>query len=50
MAVRDSSYCRVFLPVRKLKIRTCRSGRERVTKCEEFGERVMEVGIDFACA
>jgi hypothetical protein len=30
-------------------MRTWRSGRDSVTKWEEFGERVMDVGIAFAC-
>ncbi len=48
IAASDSSYCRVFFPVRKEKMRTCRSGRERVTKWDEVGERVMALGTQRA--
>jgi len=47
IVVRDSSYFLEIFPVRKLKIRICRSGREKVTKEDESGERVMQVGTDF---
>jgi len=47
MVVKDSSYFREILPDRKLKIRICRSGREKVTKEAESGDRVMQVGTDF---
>jgi hypothetical protein len=48
IAWRDSSYCRVFLPVRKEKMRIWRSGRERVEKWVPEGEKVREVGMDLA--
>lgn len=35
--------------MRKEKTRTWRSGKEKVTKEEESGERVMQVGVDFVC-
>ena len=47
MVVRDSSYFLEIFPVRKLKMRICRSGREKVTKEDESGERVIQVGTDF---
>ena len=46
MAASDSSYLRVSLPLRKEKTRIWRSGREKVTKEAESGERVMQVGVD----
>ena len=45
-AVNDSSYVLVNLPVRKLKTCTAREGNDMVTKCEEFGENVMDEAID----
>lgn len=30
-------------------MRTWRSGREKVTKEDESGERVMQVGVDLLC-
>jgi len=48
IAWRDSSYWRVFFPERKEKIRTWRSGRERVAKWEESGEKERVVRMDLA--
>jgi hypothetical protein len=45
MAWSDSSYVRVNLPVWKLKTWTAREGRARVTKWDELGEKVREVGM-----
>ncbi len=50
IAARDSSYFRVNFPVRNEKIRICRSGKEKVTKEDESGDNVMQVGVDFDCS
>lgn len=43
-----SSYLRWSLPLKKEKIRICRSVRiEVVMKCEPVGEKVSEFGNDF---
>lgn len=44
----DSSYCRVFLPERKEKTRTWRSGSESVEKWVDCGEKLRETGTDLA--
>lgn len=49
MADSDSSYRRVIFPVKKENMRICLSGNEKVTKCDESGDSVMQVGMDFDC-